>query len=104
MPTSETVGATGEVLALVDVPDAIADQTNGLYGNYPDGNFTYDTVEVSYQKRLSNFFVQTSADYQWRDDFRSASNDAQAVSTSPLSADPIGIGFYLSPNPAVPNG
>jgi hypothetical protein len=103
VPTRQTVGATGQVLNLVDVPDALAGQTNGLYGNYPDANFHYDTIEVAYQKRLNNFFVQTSADYQWRDDFRSASNNAQAVSTSPLSADPIQIGFQFTPNPAAPN-
>jgi hypothetical protein len=103
VPTRQTVGATGEVLTLLDVPDALASQTNGLYGNYPDGNFNYDTIEVAYQKRVSNFFVQTSADYQWRNDFRSASNNAQAISTSPLSADPISIGFYFTPNPGAPN-
>ena len=104
VPTRQTIGATGQALTLRDVPDALADQTNGLYGNYPDGNFNYDTIEAAYQKRISNFFVQTSFDYQWRNDFRSASNNAQAVSTSPLSADPISIGFYFTPNEdAVPN-
>ena len=53
VPTRQTIGATGEALALLDVPDAIADQTNGLYANYPDGNFNYDTIEVAYKKRVS---------------------------------------------------
>jgi outer membrane receptor protein involved in Fe transport len=102
VPTRQTVGATGQVLNLMDVPDALADQTDGLYGNYPDGNFHYDTVEAAYTKRLRNFFVQTSADYQWRNDLRDPLTFG-GPSTSPLSADPIYIGFYLTPNPAVPN-
>ncbi len=99
VPTRQTVDATGDVLALLDVPNALAGSTDSEYNNYPDGNFTYDTVEVAYQKRVKNFFVQTSADYQWRDDFRAASQ----VSTSPLSADPIGINFEFTPNPNAPN-
>lgn len=102
VPTRQTVGATGQVLNLVDIPASIADQTNGLYSNYPDADFHYDTVEVAYTKRIRNFFVQTSADYQWRDDLRDPLTFG-GPSTSPLSADPINIGFYLTPNPAVPN-
>ncbi len=103
VPKSVVVNPTGERLSVVDVPDAIAGNTNGLYSNYPDATFHYDTIEGAYSKRLRNFFIQTSVDYQWRNDLRSASNNAQAVSTSPLSADPIQIGFYLTPNAAVPN-
>ena len=103
VPTKQTVVATGQVLNLLDVPNAIADNTDGQYGNYPGADFHYDTLEVAYSKRLHNFFVQTSADYQWRNDFRSASGNTGDVSTSPLSADPIGINFYLTPNPAAPN-
>ncbi len=102
VPTRQTVGATGQVLNLVDVPDSLAGDTNGLYSNYPDANFHYDTIEVAYKKRLDNFFVQTSADYQWRNDLRDPLTFG-GPSTSPLSADPINIGFYLTPNPAVPN-
>jgi hypothetical protein len=99
VPTRQTVDATGQVLNLLDVPARLADETNGLYGNYPDATFHYDTIEVAYQKRLHNFFVQTSADYQWRDDLR----DTTGISTSPLSADPIPINFQFTPNPAAPN-
>ncbi|MGE0815327.1 MAG: TonB-dependent receptor [Vicinamibacterales bacterium] len=99
VPTTQVVDATGQVLQLLDVPDSLADSTDGKYGNYPGGTFHYDTVEVAYSKRLHNFFVQTSADYQWRTDFRAASQ----VSTSPLSADPIGINFEFTPNPSAPN-
>ncbi|MEP7116434.1 MAG: TonB-dependent receptor [Acidobacteriota bacterium] len=103
VPKSVVIGATGQSLAVLDVPDSLANSTNGLYGNYPDANLHYDTIEGAYSKRLHNFFIQTSADYQWRNDLRSASNNAQSVSTSPLTADPIDIGFYFTPNPAAPN-
>ena len=46
VPTRQTVGATGQVLNLLDVPNSLADSTDGLYDNYPDANFKYDTVEV----------------------------------------------------------
>ena len=100
VPTRQVIG--GETFNLLDVSDALADSTDGAYTNYPDGTYRYDTIEFAYNKRLSQkFFVQASADYQWRDDFRSAL--AGDRSTSPLSADPISINFQFSPNPAVPN-
>ena len=102
VPTRQTIG--GETFNLLDVPDSLADSTDGLYSNFPDGTYRYDTVEFAYNKHLrTNFFVQASADYQWRDDFRSALANPLDRSTSPLSADPIGINFQLTPNPAVPN-
>jgi hypothetical protein len=92
----------GETFNLLDVPASLADSTDGLYSNFPDGNYHYDTIEFAYNKHLRrNFFVQASADYQWRNDFRSALPGDRA--TSPLSADAIGINFDLTPNPAVPN-
>ena len=51
--------------------------------------------------RSRKFFVQTSADYQWRNDLRSALSGDR--STSPLSADPIPINFDITPNPNAPN-
>src|SRR5204863_195875 len=66
------------------------------------GDYRYDTIEVAYNKRLSRkFFIQTSADYQWRNDLRSALSGDR--STSPLSADPIPINFDITPNPNAPN-
>ena len=100
VPTRVTVGA--ETFNLLDVPDALAGSTDGLYTNYPDGDYHYDTIEVAYNKRLSRkFFVQTSADYQWRNDLRSALPGDRT--TSPLGADPIAINFDITPNPAAPN-
>ena len=74
------------------------------YANFPDGNFNYDTIEFAYNKRVSQkFFINASADYQWRSDFRSSlASNGYDISTSPLSADPIGIGLLLHANPAVP--
>ena len=98
VPSRQTIGT--ETFNLLDVPNSLADATDGAYSNFPDGVYHYDTVEFAYNKRLSlKFFVQASADYQWRDDFRSALD----LSTSPLSSDAIGINFQLTPNPAVPN-
>jgi hypothetical protein len=97
VPTVQTFNGTS--YSLLDVPNSIADATDGAYTNFPDGNLHYDTIEVAFNKHMREFFVQTSFDYQWRDDLRSAID----VSTSPLSADPIGINFMLTPNPAAPN-
>ena len=94
--------SNGQVYNLLDVPDSIADETDGVYANYPDADMHYDTIELAYNKRIRDFFVQTSFDYQWRDDLRTAYG-TYGPSTSPLSADPIGIDFALTPNPAVPN-
>jgi hypothetical protein len=97
VPTVQTFN--GQVYNLVDVPNSLAGSTDGLYTNFPNAAYHYTTLELAYNKRLKNFFVQTSFDYQWRDDLRSAAN----IDTSPLGADPIGVNFYFTPNPAAPN-
>jgi outer membrane receptor protein involved in Fe transport len=102
VPVTRTIG--GETFNLVDVPDGLADQTTQVYSNFPDGKFNYDTIEVAYNKRVSQkFFVNASADYLWRSDFRSPLvSNGYDISTSPLSADPIGINYYVNANPATP--
>src|SRR5712691_9696773 len=71
VPSRQTI--EGETFNLLDVPAPLADSTDGLYSNFPDGKYHYDTIEFAYNKHLrTNFFVQATADYQWRDDFRSA--------------------------------
>ena len=93
----------GVTYSLLDVPDALAGATGTEYINYPDSKFTYDTIEVAFHKRLgSKFFFQSSADYQWRDELRSA-DIPDVGSTSPLSADPIGVFPQISVNPNAPN-
>jgi hypothetical protein len=69
VPTVQTFNGTS--YSLLDVPNSIADQTDGAYTNFPDGNLHYDTIEVAFNKHVREFFVQTSFDYQWRDDLRS---------------------------------
>ena len=101
VPTTETVG--GVNYNLLDVPDSLAGQTGTEYINFPDGNFTYDTIEVAFRKRLgAKFFFHTSLDYQWRDELRSA-DIPDTGSTSPLSADPIGVFAQISVNPNAGN-
>jgi hypothetical protein len=88
---------------LLDVPDSLAGATGTEYTNAPDSKFTYDTIEVAFHKRFGGkFFVQTAADYQWRNELRSA-DIPDVGSTSPLSADPIGVFPQISVNPNAPN-
>jgi hypothetical protein len=93
----------GEAFNLRDIPASIADQSNAQFTNIPDSDFNYDTIEFAFNKRMgSRFFVQTSMDYQWRDELRSPDIDNWGT-TSPLSTDPIGVNYFLNPNPAVSN-
>jgi hypothetical protein len=102
VPTRQ-VSSDGQVFNLVDIPSSLASQSSGLYTNIPDGNFYYDTIEVAFNKRFSQkFFVQTSADYQKRNELRSA-DIPDWGSTSPLSTDPIGVGYFVNANPSVSN-
>ncbi|HTM34919.1 MAG TPA: carboxypeptidase regulatory-like domain-containing protein [Vicinamibacterales bacterium] len=101
IPVTRTI--EGETFNLVDVPDSLGDQSAQVYQNFPDGTFNYDTIEFAYNKRVSQkFFINASADYLWRSDFRSPLvSNGYDISTSPLSADPIGINYYVYANPAV---
>jgi hypothetical protein len=102
VPTRQ-VSSDGRVFNLVDVPNALASQSSALYTNIPDSDFYYDTIEVAFNKRFSSkFFIQTSADYQWRNELRSA-DIPDWGSTSPLSTDPIGVNYFVNPNPSVSN-
>src|SRR5205085_8638719 len=88
VPTRQ-VTSDGRVFNLMDIPGSLASQSNALYTNIPDSDFHYDTMEFAFNKRFSEkFFIQTSADYQWRNELRSA-DIADWGSTSPLSTDPI---------------
>ena len=101
VPTNATVN--GVNYSLLDVPDSLAGATGTEYTNFPDSKFTYDTIEAAFHKRFgSKFFFQTSLDYQWRDELRSA-DIPDVGSTSPLSTDPIGVFPQLSVNPGAGN-
>jgi hypothetical protein len=100
VPKTQTVN--GVTYNLLDVPNSLADQTDTQYTNYPDGNFTYDTIEFAFSKRSGRLFFQASADYQWRNELRSA-DIPDVGSSSPLSTDPIGVFPQISVNPSAPN-
>jgi hypothetical protein len=96
----------GATLNLVRVPDAAANAQSPGFDTFPGGydSDNWDTFQISFQRRFSeDFFVQTSYDYQLRDERRRAS----AVNTSPLVADPLQGGgqnnFWQNHNPSVDN-
>jgi hypothetical protein len=92
----------GQQLSLVRVPDDAANDQDNLIDTYPGGfdADNYDTFQVAFQRRFSeDFFVQTSFDYQLRDERRRASG----FSTSPLIADPLSVLFWQNHYPSVDN-
>ncbi len=83
---------------LLDLPDSPT--PNNQIINVPDGSYTYDTMQFAFNKRFATgLFIQSSYDYQWRNELRRA----DSISTSPLNSDPLAVGFFLNPNPAVDN-
>jgi hypothetical protein len=105
-------GVTGTVnVNLLDLDQRPTGQN--VVTNTPDGQYKYDTVQFAFTKRFgTGLFLQTSYDYQWRDELRgggglgdstSRTNTMYAGSPSPLNSDPLSIGFFNNPNPAVPN-
>jgi hypothetical protein len=85
-------GITGtQTFTLYDVPAGLG--TQNIVATIPDGegSYDYDTIQFAFNKRFQrNLFIQSSFDYQWRDELRNASNP----STSPLVADPINTTYY----------
>jgi TonB-dependent receptor-like protein len=81
--------------------------------NIPDGRFMYDTLQLAFNKRFgTGLFLQTSFDYQWRNELRGggglgsgvgSSNTLANPTTSPLNSDPLAIGFFNDASPNVPN-
>jgi hypothetical protein len=81
--------------------------------NVPDGDWKYDTLQFAFNKRFgTGLFIQSSFDYQWRDEQRGGgslggsvafTNTLRAPSTSPLDSDPNRIGFFNNPYPTVAN-
>ena len=97
-------GVTGpRTFTLYDIPDSLRGQVRNVVANIPDsvggGDYTYDTIQFGFNKRFgSGLFVQSSFDYQWRDELRGT-----AATTSPLSSDPLPIGYFQNINPDMPN-
>jgi carboxypeptidase family protein len=119
VPTTVTVqvrdavnGITGtQTLSLLDL--APGTRSGNQITNVPDGQFKYDTLQFAFNKRFrSGLFVQTSYDYQWRNELRGggapgstvgSSNTLANPTTSPLNTDMLTIGFFNNANPAVAN-
>lgn len=79
-----------ETFTLYDVPAGLP--TTNVITNIPDlTEANYDTIQFGFNKRFEGgLFIQSSMDYQWRDELR----QANSASSSPLTSDPIGVGFY----------
>jgi hypothetical protein len=101
VPTDVTVslqsfdgGVEGpRTLRLFDIPAGIP--VRNIVATFPasvgGGSFNFDTVQLAFTKRFANgLFVQSSYEYQWRDELRDPNN----ISTSPLVADPIATGYH----------
>ena len=88
---------------LMDIPPALRGQVQNVVTNIPadvgGGDYTYDTIQFAFNKRFrGGLFIQSSVDYQWRDELR-----ANTASTSPLNSDPMGVGYFQNAYPAVSN-
>ena len=99
IPVQRTVDIRGfdtgiigqQTFTLYDIPAGLS--TQNIVATIPggEGNYDYDTIQLGFNKRFGGrLFLQSSVDYQWRDELRNASNP----STSPLVADPINTTFY----------
>ncbi len=97
-------GPTGtQPFTVFDIPDALRGQVQNVVANIPEsvggGDYNYDTIQFAFNKRFGRgLFVQSSFDYQWRDELRQ-----NAATTSPLNSDPLGIEFFQNVFPDVPN-
>jgi hypothetical protein len=82
-------GFEGSTVNLLRVPDEAAGDQNIIIDTFPNSDANYDTIQFAFQRRFAeNFFIQTSFDYQWRDELRAASGESR----SPLTADPLDVG------------
>jgi len=92
-----------ETYHVFDIPASLTGQSDALFDNIPDSDFHYTTLDVAFSSHIGRrFFVQTSGDYQWRDELRTA-DILDWGDQTPLGADPIGVNFFLNANPTVPN-
>jgi hypothetical protein len=103
-------GITGRTsYTLMDIPAGLP--VRNVIDNVPDGNYRYDTLQFAFNKRFgSGLFIQSSFDYQWRDELRggaaatvNSTATLSAPSTSPLNSDPITVGYFQNVYPQVSN-
>src|SRR5262249_16338590 len=92
-----------QTFTVLDIPDGLRGVTRNVVTNLPErvggGNYNYDTIQLAFNKRFGGgLFVQSSFDYQWRDELRQNS-----ATNSPLSSDPLGVAYFQNAYPAVPN-
>ncbi|HEV8347306.1 MAG TPA: TonB-dependent receptor [Vicinamibacterales bacterium] len=99
------VTVSQQTFNLFDLPDRPTPVNQFI--NVPDGRYNYDTLQFAFNKRFrTGLFIQSSFDYQWRDELRGGTTGGGTpinITTSPLNSDPIGVGFFLNPYPTVPN-
>jgi hypothetical protein len=101
--TTTGTRAGQQTFSLVTIPASLAGVVNNVITNRGDMNF--DTISLGFNKRFTNrFFVQSSYDFQWRDEPRGGTNTnatTASVSNSPLSTDVINVGYFQNVNPGV---
>jgi hypothetical protein len=106
IPTAVTVtGPSGqpETYNVFDIPESLTGQSDALFDNIPDSDFHYTTIELAFRTHVgTRFFAEISGDHQWRNELRTPDIPNWGAN-DPLSTDPIGVNFFLNPNPAVPN-
>jgi hypothetical protein len=99
---SGTVTESTQTFTVFDVPAGLG--VRNLVANIPDsvggGAFDYDTVQFAFNKRFSRrLFIQSSFDYQWRDELKNVNNNTN----SPLNSDPLEINYFQNIRPEVSN-
>ena len=94
-----------QTFTVFDIPDALRGVVQNVYGNWPDASYDYDTIQVGLNKRWpGGFFLQSSFDYQWRDELRGGAGAATIdAAADPLLTDPLGVGFFQNVRPEVSN-
>ncbi len=100
------VGVTGtQSFNLFDIPASLRGVVQNVYGNWPDANYNYDTIQLGLNKRWpGGFFLQSSFDYQWRDELRGGTGASTiSAAADPLQTDPLDVGYFQNVRPDVPN-
>jgi hypothetical protein len=97
-----------QTFTVMDIPAGLP--VRNVIDNVPDGDYKYDTLQFAFNKRFgSGLFLQSSFDYQWRDELRGgAQSPSQSTGTitasgNPLNSDPIQIGYFQNVFPQVSN-
>lgn len=99
-------GAIGsQAFTVLDIPSSLRGVVRNVYSNWPDADADYDTLQLGFNKRFTGgFFLQSSFDYQRRDERRGGAGASTiSVTTSPLNTDPLGVGYFQNVRPDVAN-